>query len=68
MYRNCNNEQISLEEFYLPFGGTLDPDNRWVKLKELIPCEELEDTYAPQSNATIGPPSSRNEPDQLCTP
>lgn len=57
MYRKCNNGQLSISEFHLPFGGTLDPDNRWVKLEELMPWEELEETYASQFNATIGAPA-----------
>lgn len=30
----------------MPFGGRLDKTNRWLKIKSLIPCEELEDSYA----------------------
>jgi hypothetical protein len=48
MYRRCNNGQISIEEFHLPFGGTLDPENRWVQLEDLIPWDELEATYGPR--------------------
>jgi len=44
MYRRRNNGQISIAEFHLPFGGTLDPSNRWVKLEELMPW--LTDTSA----------------------
>ena len=57
MYRKQNNGQLSINEFHLPFGGKLDPDNRWVLLSELIPWQELEETYAPQFNATIGAPA-----------
>ena len=32
----------------MPFCGTLDPDNRWVLLAELIPWHELEEAYALQ--------------------
>ncbi len=41
----------------MPFGGTLDPDNRWVPLSFLITWEELEDTYAPHFNPTTGAPA-----------
>ena len=44
MYRTQHNGQLSIEEFHLPFGGTLDPENRWVLLSALMPWEELEDT------------------------
>ena len=57
MYRKQSNGQLSINEFHLPFGGKLDPDNRWVLLSELIPWQELEETYAPQFNATIGAPA-----------
>ena len=57
MYRTKNKCQLSINEFHLPFGGKLDPDNRWVLLSELIPWQELEETYAPQFNATIGAPA-----------
>ena len=57
MYRRRKNGQISIVEFHLPFGGTLDPANRWIKLEELMPWEELEEVYAPQFNATIGAPA-----------
>ena len=49
MYRRRNNGQISIAEFHLPFGGTLDPANRWIKLEELMPWEELEEAYARNS-------------------
>lgn len=38
----------------MPFGGTLDPENRWMLLSPLMPWEELEETYAPQFIPTIG--------------
>lgn len=41
----------------MPFGGTLDPDNRWVLLAELIRWQELEEAYAPQFSANVGAPA-----------
>ncbi|QPN67087.1 transposase [Synechococcus sp. CBW1006] len=58
MYRRHNNGQISIKEFHLPFGGTLDPENRWVQLEGLIPWDELEETYATQFSSTIGAPAN----------
>ena len=29
----------------LPYGGKLNPNNRWMKLHDLIPWEELENIY-----------------------
>lgn len=57
MYRKQHNGQPSIEEFHLPFGGTLDPENRWVLLSALMPWEELEETYSPQFSPTVGPPA-----------
>jgi hypothetical protein len=52
MYRQESSKQLSFEDFYLPFGGHLNPDNRWVKLAELIPWDEFEQSYADQFAAS----------------
>ena len=39
---------LSFEDFFLPFSGQLSGDNRWIKLAELIPWDDLEDNYASQ--------------------
>lgn len=57
MYRKYHNGQLSIEEFHVPFGGTLDPENRWVLFSALMPWEELEATYAPQFSPTTGAPA-----------
>lgn len=57
MYIFQHNGQLSIEEFFHPFGGHLDPDNRWVVMSEIIPWEKLEDQYAPLFNRTIGAPA-----------
>ena len=33
-------------EFFLPFGGQLNPNNRWVKLAKLIPWADFEIQYS----------------------
>jgi hypothetical protein len=38
--------QKEFENFDLPFAGKLDPDNRWVRLAEIVPWEEAEGIYA----------------------
>jgi transposase, IS5 family len=45
-----HNGQISAEESHVPFGGTLDPDIRWVIFSTLMPWEKLEELYALQFN------------------
>lgn len=57
MYIRCRNEQISIEEFNLSFGGKLDAENRWIFFSSLIPWEELEEIYAPQFSSTTGAPA-----------
>ena len=46
MYRTTDARQLELEDFYLPFGGHLHANNRWVELAKLIPWEEFEEKYA----------------------
>ena len=46
MYRRLNRNQLSIEEFFLPFGGRLSADNRWVKLAKMMPWDLIEDLYA----------------------
>ena len=45
MYQK-NMRLLSFENFYLPFGGKLNPNNRWIRLADIIPWEEFEDEYA----------------------
>jgi IS5 family transposase len=58
MHQRCNNDYVSLEEFYLPFGGTLDPENRWLQLEELMPQDEPEETHSLQFSITMGAPAT----------
>jgi hypothetical protein len=46
MYRKQDRNQLGMEEFFLPFGGRLSADNRWVKLAKLMPWDMIEDLYA----------------------
>ena len=57
MYRREHRYQLSFENFFLPFGGKLSGDNRWIKLAELIPWDELEDDYAAQFCKGFGAPA-----------
>lgn len=57
MYVFQHTGQLSIEEFYSPFGGKLDPNNRWVLLHKLIPWMPLESHYAPQFTAKTGAPA-----------
>ena len=45
MYRKDNPHQLKFENFYLPFGGHLRSDNRWVILAGQIPWDKIEQSY-----------------------
>ena len=57
MYRH-NQKQLQFEDFYLPFGGKLRSDNRWVKLAKFIPWQDFEPGYAKSlASSDKGPPA-----------
>lgn len=45
MFEHNAKQMILPHEFFLPFGGHLNPDNRWVRVASIIPWAELENTY-----------------------
>jgi hypothetical protein len=45
MYKSSEKQIMIPDDFFLPFGGKLDKENRWVKLASLIPWWEYEDKY-----------------------
>lgn len=47
MYEKTNSRQLSFENFYIPFGGHLKGDNRWVTLANEIDWAYIEENYAP---------------------
>jgi hypothetical protein len=57
MYRDNRSGQLSFIDFYLPFGGKLSGENRWVTLSKLIPWEKYENEYAEQFSKEIGAPA-----------
>ncbi|SDK00658.1 IS5 family transposase, partial [Paenibacillus naphthalenovorans] len=46
MYTLNRNMADLLEKFYLPFGGKLNPSNRWVLLASFIPWDKVEEKYS----------------------
>jgi len=46
MYRKDDTNQLQFEDFYLPFGGKLRSDNRWVILSKQIPWQQVEQKYS----------------------
>ena len=46
MYKAKDRETQPLFEELFPFGGKLNENNRWLKIAELIPWEQLENNYS----------------------
>lgn len=45
MYRGKDRQNKPLFSSLFPFGGSLDPENRWLRIKKLIPWKKLESRY-----------------------
>jgi hypothetical protein len=56
MIRCKSNKQITIEEFKTPFEIKLDKENRWAKLSEMIPWDDLVDIYYQNLSKNMGPP------------
>ncbi|WP_342475468.1 IS5 family transposase [Weizmannia sp. FSL K6-0777] len=46
MYKKTEHQLTFVDDFFLPFGGKLNKENRWVRLAELIPWWKAEEKYA----------------------
>jgi hypothetical protein len=57
MIRYKSNKQITIEEFKTPFEIKLDKENRWAKLSEIIPWDDLADIYYQSLSKNMGPPA-----------
>ncbi|MEM6263197.1 MAG: IS5/IS1182 family transposase, partial [Bacteroidota bacterium] len=56
MSRFTNPQQGRLALFGSPFSQGLNPENRWVKLRELFPWDELSRLYYSWFTSKTGPP------------
>lgn len=45
MYEHNERQMVMPEDFFLPFGGKLNPKNRWCQLAAIIPWAAVEDKY-----------------------
>ena len=54
MYYKEDRDQLGIEEFFLPFGGKLQRENRWVKMAEIMPWNLIEDIYLKSMNQEKG--------------
>lgn len=57
MIRYTSHKQLSLAEFDWPFQVAMDKNNRWVKMSECIPWDELAEGYYQRLSATQGRPA-----------
>jgi IS5 family transposase len=57
VYRKAELATPSPSDFELPSCGKLSPDNRWVKMAELIPWSEFETEYAKNFPTEKGAPA-----------
>lgn len=58
MIRYQSNKQLFFAEFSLPFRGALDGNNRWVKLANLLPWDDLVRVYAQNLSGQTGRPTA----------
>lgn len=56
MLRYNSNNQISIEEFSTPFQQKLRPENRWIKLSNIIPWDNLAAIYYKTMSDDFGRP------------
>lgn len=57
MIRTQSHRQLSLAEFDWPFQTALDEENRWVKMTQCIPWDELAEAYYEGLSSTQGRPT-----------
>ena len=57
MYYRKDEDQVSIEEFFMPFGGKLSKSNRWVRLSGIMPWEHIDDIYAQSMSEETGRPA-----------
>ncbi len=57
MIRYKSPSQLSIEEFKTPFEKDLKADNRWIKLSNIIPWDEIAHIYYKKMSAKMGAPS-----------
>lgn len=57
MYISSDADQITMEDFFMPFGGKLLKTNRWVKLASMMPWEHIEQIYMTSFQSERGRPA-----------
>lgn len=57
MYIASDKDQLSIDDFFMPFGGNLQKSNRWVKLASVMPWDEIEKIYLKSFDSDQGRPA-----------
>lgn len=57
MYQEKNKDQLEFDDFHLPFSGKLDKENRWIKLSQMMPWDEIEKIYMEKFSPNHGAPA-----------
>lgn len=50
-------KQLRFEDFVQPFGNNVDFENRWVKMSQVIPWDEMAEVYYDGMSKTMGAPA-----------
>ena len=56
IYKKIDKNQLTLEEFNIPFGNRLSAGNRWVKMAKIMPWELIEELYTKSFSESEGRP------------
>ncbi len=56
MVRYISEKQLTIGEFKTPFQTKLSPENRWVKLSQVVPWDEFASAYMGMMNKGFGRP------------
>ena len=57
MYYQEDRDQLTIEDFFQPFGGKLRKDNRWVQLAGIMPWGYIEKVYVQNLSEETGRPA-----------
>ena len=58
MYISSNSDQLTIEDFFMPFDGNLLKTNRRAKLASMMPWEHIEEVYMESVDLEQGRPAT----------
>lgn len=54
MIKYSSAKQVGIDDFLVPAGKRLNPENRWIKLAKLVPWDELAAVYSKKMSRKMG--------------